>query len=86
MPALSGLEVALVGVTRNGARFLARELDRMRQAMAAFGRVAIAALEELPLGDFRVFRAARVGQGDKKETDRKQPGHHSLTRHGDSTF
>lgn len=45
MPALSELEVALVGVTRNGARFLVRELDRMRQAMAAFGRVHVLLVE-----------------------------------------
>jgi hypothetical protein len=36
---LSRLEIALVGVTRNGARFLPRSLDRMRRATHLFGRV-----------------------------------------------
>lgn len=39
MSDLSTLEVALVGVTRNGARFLPRSLERMRRATGMFGRV-----------------------------------------------
>ncbi|MEY8877809.1 MAG: hypothetical protein AB9M60_14965 [Leptothrix sp. (in: b-proteobacteria)] len=43
--ALASIEIAVIGVTRNGARFLARELDRLRVATAGFARVHVLLVE-----------------------------------------
>ena len=45
LDALAKLEIAVVGVTRNGARFLSQEIARLRKATSAFGAVHALVIE-----------------------------------------